>query len=71
MADQTEAPDAEYAWMALIIGVLVILGGAGLATMSLLDGDGRAVLWIALGTVGIVGVVFGARALARIRTTRR
>jgi hypothetical protein len=57
--------------MAIIIGALAVLGGAGLATLSFLDGDGRGVLWIALGTIGVVGVVFGVRALARIRTTRR
>jgi hypothetical protein len=51
--------------MAIIVGALVALGGAGLTTLSLSDGDGRAVLWIALGTVGLVGIGFGISSLVR------
>ncbi len=56
--------------MAVIVGALLLLGGVGLTLMSLRDGDGRAALWIFLGTVGIVGVVLGVTGLVRAARER-
>ena len=58
-------PDRAFIWMVMVAGGVLTLGGSGLTAVSLIDHDGRAVLWIVFTTIGLIGVAFGVRTVAQ------